>query len=356
MRTNRKLLIVACAAIAVVALIFAIFSLQEDAKVPPPPSLERGATDASAGSRFPPATESPQLPSSETSSPADYFPLSDTFLLQYLVEVTDRGQKPRFGLARTAVEGRETIRGKEYYKVMLRVTGIDEMKDPVLRYCRMAGDAWHELDGSQKKDPAFEVITLPLPPRAGVTWDKDTPEERSNWKVEGTETVSLAGKSYPNCLRVAYERRLKHEPDYFETGHYFLAPGIGLIKQVATASGTRISFTLDQRSPEAIAFYTKWSGTYKGVSDRGPIGGAIDLFADGRFTLISPFADSRADVGRYERHPTREGEVIFRAENGDPIGFLSRTVRGPEETELRLKPVSQNEVLKVEYLRTVPNR
>ena len=167
--------------------------------------------------------------------------------------------------------------------------------------------------------------------------------------------MSLAGKQYPNCLRIAYERRLKHEPDYFETGHYFLAPNLGLIKQVAAASGTRISFTLDHRSPEAIAFYAAWSGSYKGVSDRGPVGGAIDLSADGRFVMTTPFADSRADVGHFERHPTRDGEVILRREDGDPIAFRFRSARGPQETELRLKSLSSDDFFKVEYLRTVPN-
>jgi hypothetical protein len=138
---------------------------------------------------------------------------------------------------------------------------------------------------------------LPLPPGVGARWDKDTPEERSNWKVEGTETVVLLGKQYPKCLRISYERRLKNEPDYFESGHYFLAPDIGLIKQVALAAGTRITFTLEHRTPEAISFYTTWAGSYERTPKRDTTGawiqtgGSIQLSADGRYAIRRSKAD-----------------------------------------------------------------
>jgi hypothetical protein len=351
MSTERKLVLVACAAIAV--LTFAVFSLRQDAEVPPPLAETLPAAAASRLS----ATPFQAAPVDSPASSADYFPLSDGFLLTYLAEVSHKGDPPRFGIAKTTVEGRETIRGKEYYKVLLRITGIREMSEPVLRYCRQSSDAWQEVDAKHKSDPTFEAVALPLPPQAGVRWDKETPEERSNWRVEGTETVSLLGKQYPNCLRIAYERWLKDEPEYFETGHCFLAPNIGLIKQVASAAGTRISFTLDDREPEVIAFYTTWAGTYEGTYGRGgPPDGSIRLSADGRYAIKKPRSDGGSDAGRFERHPTRQGELIFRSDDGYSNPFSFRETRGQLGTILHLKGLSPSGPPELEYLRGIQNK
>jgi hypothetical protein len=366
MPIDRKLLIIAGTA-AVVALVVAIFSLREDPVTPSGPPPENHPSIAGAESAASATTN--QAPLSQASAQADYFPLSDAFRLNYLVEVSSKGDPPirspdasampsRFGIARVVVEGRETIRAKEYYKVVLHIIGISGMREPVVRYCRNAGDAWHELDGSRKDNPAFEAITLPLPPRVGAAWDKDTPEARSNWKVEGTEPVVLSGKQHSNCLRISYERRLKDEPDYFETGQYYLAPNIGLIKQVAMVSGTRISFTLDDRTPEAIAVYSTWAGTYAGVSGRGgTTGGRIQLFADGRYTMIRSWADSAVNTGTYERNPNRNGEMIFRDASGISMTYtFRRSDTGPGGGVLHLKSVSEGNLLQEEFVRDAPSR
>jgi hypothetical protein len=357
MRTDRMLLFLACAGILAIGA--AIFSLRE-APIPLAPSPS-GPRDHPSNAPSAPGASPIQVPSPEDSA-ADYFPLSDGFLRNYLVEVSYKSEPPRFGIARVGVEGREKIREREYYKVLLRVTGITEMSDPVLRYCRKAGDAWLELDGREKSNPAFETVTLPLPPSVGVRWDKETPEERSNWKVEGTQTVELFGKQYPKCLRIAYERHLKQEPAYFETGHYFLAPGVGLIQQVAMASGTRISFTLDERPPEAIAFCTAWAGTYQAVTDRRTggrqtlTGGHIQLLANGRYTMIRSWSDSAVDSGAYERNPNRDGEIILRNDTGHTSTYsYRRTEPEPGRAVLRLKCVSENVLLGEEFLRDAPS-
>ena len=349
MRTDRKLLIVACAARVVVA--FAIFSLREDPITVPPPAPDSRVSNA----RPEPAGAPIEAAGSGAAAEADYFPLSDA--LHYLVEVSYKTDAPQFGIARRTVEGRETIRGKEYTKVWLRVSGIPEMREPVLRYCRKGSDAWHELDGLRKDNPAFEAVTLPLPPRVGVGWDKDTPDERSNWKVEGRETVVLGGTRYADCLRISYERRLKSEPDYFETGQYLVAPNVGLIQQVAMAAGTRIRFTLDQRSPEAIAFYTAWAGSYEGISARRRTGGLIQLSADGRYRMRRSMADSAVESGQYERNPTREGELILRGDSGDAVAYsFRRSEMGPGRGVLHLKCLEPRDFPEEEFLRDAPER
>jgi hypothetical protein len=351
MRTNPKLLLVACAALIVLG--FAVFTLRE-----PPgeaPSSLPGYAKADAPASTPVPTSAPS-PHSESTAQADYFPLSDTYQRNYLVEVSYLGAAPTFGLAKIAVDGRESIRGHEYYKVLLRVTGIPEMRDPVLRYCRTEDDAWRELDGDRKSDPAFETVALPLPSRVGAIWDKDTPAERSNWKIEGTETVVLFGKSYANCLRVSYERHLKQEPDYFETGHYFLAPDVGLIQQVVMVAGSRITFTLDHRAPEAIAFYTRWAGTYEGFRERQRTGGQIQLFADGRYKMIRSTSDSAVDGGQYEPNPGREGEMLLLDDHGITIVCSYRRKQlGPDHAVLYLKCITPIDLPGEEYVRDAPS-
>jgi hypothetical protein len=352
MRADRKLLILACAAILAIGA--ALFSLREEPTSLAPFPVAAGAH--SSHSQPAPVTAPINAPLLENAA-GDYFPLSDSYLRNYLVEVSYRAEPPRFGLARVEVEGKEMIREKEHYKVLLRVTGITEMREPILRYCRKTGDAWLELDARQKETPAFETVTLPLPPRVGVRWDKDTPEGRSNWKVEGTQTVELFGKKYSNCLRISYERHLKEEPDYFETGHYLLAPDVGLIQQVAMASGTRISFTLDDRAPEAIAFYTTWAGTYHAAGRGGPTGGHIELFANGRYKMIRSWADSAVNSGAYERNPTRNDAMVLRDDSGHTSTYsFRRTETGPGRAVLHLKCVSENDLLGEEYLRDAPSR
>ena len=115
---------------------------------------------------------------------------------------------------------------------------------------------------------------------------------------------------------ISYERHLKQEPDYFETGHYFLAPDIGLIKQVAMVAGSRVTYTLEHRSPQEIAFYTARVGTYKGIRERQKTGGQIQLFADGRYSMIRSTSDSAVDSGRYEPNPGREGEMLLLDDHG----------------------------------------
>lgn len=351
MRTNQKLILIACAAL--VALGLAIFTLREDAVEVSPSLPGHGKTDAPSESPLHSSTSSSAH--SITAASVDYFPISDTYQRNYLVEVSYKGAEPRFGLAKIAVEGRETIRGNEYYKVLLRVTGISEMRDQVLRYCRNAGEAWRELDEDRKSDPAFETVALPLPPRTGATWDKDTPMEKSTWKVEGTETVVLFGKPYPKCLRISYERRLKQEPDYFETGHYYLAPDVGLIQQIAMAAGTRITFSLDHRAPQAIAFFTAWSGSYEGVRDGSRSGGSIQLSADGRYTMIRSWADSAVDSGQYEPNPTQQGEMILRDNSGRSTNFsFRRKELGNGNAVLVLKCLDTGNLLREEFLRDEP--
>ena len=352
MSTDRKLLLVAACA-AIVALAFALFSLREEAG---PSQIPAGnhASDAQAAVAPPSTPSTPAAAGvSDATSTADYLPLSEGYLLTYLVEISHKGRHPRFGIARTSVEGREMIRGAEYYKVLLRVTGISEMKDPMLRYCRKSADAWHELDGAHKDDPAFEAVTLPLSTRAGVAWEKVTPGERSHWRVEGTETVSFLGKSYPNCLRVGYERRLTEAPDDFETGHYLLAPNIGLIQQVTSVSGTRMTFTLDHRSPEAIAFSTTWAGSYEAVPEWGKADGSIKLAPDGRYSIRKSKTDRGAETGVYERHPTRQGGLIFRAEDGRSSEYGLRTASAGDHDVLTLKCLVPGDLMNREYTRVV---
>jgi hypothetical protein len=348
MSTKRKFLILACAAI--LALIVGLLALWEPVPVLSPPTDRTPSVSLSPGRALPDHAPGSKAPGSAP----DYFHLADGLVLNYLVEVSYKGGSPRFGLAKTTIEGREIIRGKEYFKVFLRVTGVAEMREPVLRYCRKSGEAYHEILAPHQEDPAFEVVALPLTVGAGVGWDKDTPEERSTWRMEGTEAVSLMGKEYANCLRIAYERRLKRDPEYFETGHCYLAPNVGVVKQVASCSGTHISFTLDERDPQTIAFYTTWAGTYEASRGRGkPREPSIRLSADGKYAIEKTTSNGRGDVGRYARHPTRQGELVFQSEDGRSIPYGFREELGPDATILHLICLAPGETADLDYIRRV---
>ena len=349
MRTDRKLYVLA--SIALIALIVAVFAFREAIHGPSRPVETSDAADPSHPSTIPSADEAQ---AKRASKEVDYFPLTDAFRQTFLVEVTYLGENPRFGIATLAVQGREKIRDKEYFKLVLQVTGIPEMRDPVLRYCRKSDSAWHELVGPKSESP-IETITLPLPPRTELTWDRDTPDERSNWKIEGAETVVLLGKEYPECLRIAYERRLKQETDYFETGHYLLAPNAGLIKQVVRTAGARITFTLDHRPPEDLQFYTTWSGTYKAVAAGKSTGGLVQLSADGRYTVRRSIADSALETGTFKRDPAKEGEMILQSDAGQTSTYSLRRSQAPSgRTLLSLKSLSGSDLPWEEYQRDAP--
>jgi hypothetical protein len=350
MRTEQKILIVAAAAVVLIVVGITFF---RDEGVPETlPIVTPGAALSSAAGAG--VTGSPVEGGSLQDATVDYFPLSDGYRRNYLVEVSFRDEAMRFGIAKLEVVGRETIRGNEYFKVVLRITGIPEMSELVVRYCRKTADAWVELDERQKENSAFETVSLPLPPRAQLPWDRETPEERSNWVVEGTRAVELSGKKYENCLRIAYERRVKEEPDYFESGHYFLAPDVGLIQQVAVASGTRITYTLDERAPAAVDFFATWSGRYKAVSRGGMTGGDLQLYANGRYRMIRSWADSAVDAGSYEPNPARDGEMTLRDDSGPVTVYRFRRSEEAAGATLYVSPAGGDDLLGEEYVRAAP--
>ena len=132
------------------------------------------------------------------------------------------------------VEESETINGKSYHKVVSTVSGIPGLDEQV-EYQRWATDGVYAISGSDTTKTEYLATAYPL--AIGKEWTSKKPNESTHYKVVGSETVEAANETFKDCLKIEYQGDKSK-------GTQYLAPNLGLVKEVATASGVPMTIVL----------------------------------------------------------------------------------------------------------------
>lgn len=153
----------------------------------------------------------------------DYFPLIVGARWEYSMEIKQNGAEMTRVLEERCV-GKKMINGKSYFEVVKGVPGVPFKQ--ITGYLRKGEDGVYGIDGRYPDSP--EQLLLKLPLTAGTTWVNETPSgKRTTYRVVGTETVSVNGKYYHNCIKVHGKQKTRNR-EY--DGYAYYAPGVGQIK------------------------------------------------------------------------------------------------------------------------------
>ena len=176
----------------------------------------------------------------------DYHPMSVGSKWEYLGKMK-RGPGEIISVKSTGlIEGKETINGKEYYKLVTVYEGASGFPPKTVSYLRKTEDGIYLLAGEQKDKP--ELLSAPLPLKVGKTWELAThsPTVKGEYRVEGIETVSLNDEKYTDCLKIY----LQQETNGVKGGRIdYIAPNIGVIKQFVTFGDIEIEVYLEKFTP-----------------------------------------------------------------------------------------------------------
>jgi hypothetical protein len=176
----------------------------------------------------------------------DYYPMSIGFEWEYVGKMK-RGPGNIISVKSTGrIEGKETINGKEYYKLVTVYKGAPGFPPKTVSYLRKTKDGIYLLAGEQKDKP--ELLSSPLPLKVGKTWNLATHSStvKGKYRVEGIETVSLNDKTYEECLKIY----LQQETDGVKGERIdYVAPDIGVIKQLVTFGDIEIEVYLKNFTP-----------------------------------------------------------------------------------------------------------
>jgi hypothetical protein len=163
----------------------------------------------------------------------DYFPLAVGHRWDYRATYRMATGNTVNATASLTIEGLEIIAGQEYYKAVIRTSGV--LGDPVTtKYYRRTATAIVEAGGTKA---AGDITLLPVPLRNGDKWTTVLPDELFFGKVTSRQEATVGWKvpvenqTFPNCAKIAstVETRLgsmKHDQ--------WLAPGVGIVRQKQT--------------------------------------------------------------------------------------------------------------------------
>lgn len=162
----------------------------------------------------------------------DYFPEPrDGEQWEYKVELL----APLLGVVQgkmlVRVDGKETIKGKDYFKFVNVLTGIPGV-EPEVYYYRWAREGVYEIKEQEKKQTESRIV--PFPVDVGATWkafDKSC-------RVEAIETLELYDRKYEDCLKIVCEAPGSKWVSYTVRG------GTGEVKGILHKKGGTMEWTL----------------------------------------------------------------------------------------------------------------
>ena len=176
----------------------------------------------------------------------DYNPMSVGSIWEYVGKMTTGAGKIITVKSKGFIEGTETINGKEYYKLVTTYEGSPGFPPKTVSYLRKADDGIYLVAGERKDKP--ELLSTPLPLKKGTRWKlaSHSPSLKGEYQVEGIETVVLNGVTYEDCLKIY----LQQENDGVKGERVdYVAPNVGVIKQLVTFGDILIEVSLDKYTP-----------------------------------------------------------------------------------------------------------
>lgn len=179
------------------------------------------------------ADEPPRrLPTTQTQREArrprtpNYLPLSDGARWEYEVVIDLPLGAQKLASAVTRVDGSVEIGGKTYFKVVMQVHGAPFNPSHVAYYRPTDRGVFQILEGEEEQG---ERLYLPSELKIGQKWNIVTPSSKFDFEVVGRCDLTCLGKRYKDCVEIKVEMRGKFGSI---TQQQWLAPGVGLVKQV----------------------------------------------------------------------------------------------------------------------------
>jgi hypothetical protein len=176
------------------------------------------------------------------STGAEYFPqarIGSHF--EYSVEYSAPGAGVHNARMVSSVVGKETIQGREYYKIVSVFSGLPGV-DEQIQYLRWTPEGVYAIDGTSKDKP--EYLDTPLPIAAGSSWLSQGPNTRTRYKAVGTESVAIVDRTYKKCLKVSFTQDVAGGNN---EGTAYSAPNVGMVKLILhTDNGVSMTFMLEK--------------------------------------------------------------------------------------------------------------
>ncbi|HXG32043.1 MAG TPA: hypothetical protein VNJ11_01655 [Bryobacteraceae bacterium] len=138
------------------------------------------------------------------------------------------------------VDGEETIKGKEYYKIVVVVSGIPGW-NPTTHYLRYSSQGIFRVSAEHKEKP--ECLEIPLPLHVGAAWTADCPDGETSYRAEGIETVYLLERKHENCLKITWNRE---KESMVERGTMYFAPGVGEVRGTLSVGNLTMDYVLEK--------------------------------------------------------------------------------------------------------------
>lgn len=170
----------------------------------------------------------------------NYEPVSDKSRWTYLVEFRTMFGDVQKHKAVVRVDGKETIHGKTYHKMVTVFPSIPGVP-PRVKYIRVTKEGSYAISDTRKDQP--EVLSRPASLEVGTTWTVQMPDgDETTYRVEAIETVEFFDRKYEKCLKISY---LGTERGFPIKGHQYHAPDVGMVKNVVDFGINTLEFTLE---------------------------------------------------------------------------------------------------------------
>lgn len=173
----------------------------------------------------------------------DYFPITENSMWEYDLTYVVPAMGSQTGVYRGEVIGTETWGDKEYFKVEIETSGVpgQEKKNEYLR--KTEEGVYRILEADESRT---EHLLMPFPLELGSEWTVNEPEGAIHFKVEAIETIDVAGQTYKDCLKIAFEGQMEiYEQLGRTTGVSYRAPHVGEVKSdIALTLGDNVTITM----------------------------------------------------------------------------------------------------------------
>lgn len=157
---------------------------------------------------------------------ANYLPLTRRSRWEYEVLIDLPLGAQKLASAVTRVDGEVEIGGKTYYKVVMQVHGAPVNPTHVVYFRLSDRGVFQILEGEEKSG---EWLYLPKQLSVGQKWSATTPSSKFDFEVADRRDLTCLGKTYKDCVEIKVEMRGKFGSI---TQRQWLAPGVGLVKQI----------------------------------------------------------------------------------------------------------------------------
>jgi hypothetical protein len=174
-------------------------------------------------------------------NPADYFNsrTGDEWTLDAVISLPDG--KVLNATAHRKIEELVTKDGTTYFRARTWMEGLPNRSESTRLFRKDAKGAYSV---SEADKDAKEIVEMQFPLKPGKKWKLDDKGQLSTAIVVGIETLTIAGKTYENCVHLRVEASDGKIEDSWE------APKIGTIKDnTVLPNGVKFALTLKEYKP-----------------------------------------------------------------------------------------------------------